>query len=369
MTTVRDVLAVIEAIAPLRWGLPGDRIGLQLGDPDTVVERGVVALDASLGAVQKATETRAQILVCHHPLIWEPLKSVALDTPSGCKVAALIRGEIAFIAAHTNWDAAIGGINDTLTALLDLNDVVPFGSAASEGRLKVTVFLPEDRVEPMLDALAAAGAGEIGRYRRCGYWASGTGTYVGGEGTNPSVGRLGRIERVAEARLEAVLPTTRRDAVERAIRAAHSYEEPAYDFYRLTDRPSLPLGRVGELSSSAPLGEFVAKLDRTLETRCLAWGNPRATVRRVAVCGGAADDEWREAKAAGADVLVTGEVKQHVGLECAEAGFGIVAAGHYATEHPGCASLRDRLASELPEVGWNVFVPSPGESGRPFHGA
>jgi len=65
-------------------------------------------------------------------------------------------------------------------------------------------------------------------------------------------------------------------------------------------------------------------------------------------------------------VLVTGEVKQHVGLEVSENGFAIVAAGHYATEHPGCVALRDRMATAMPEVEWIVFEPKAGHAGRPF---
>lgn len=366
MTTVGDVVAAIEGIAPLHWGLPGDRLGLQIGDPSAAVERGVIALDASMGAVRRSVEARAKILVCHHPVIWEPLKTLVGDSPTGCKVATLVRNEIAFVAAHTNWDAAMGGINDTLAGRLSLTDVAPFGSSASRERLKVSVFVPQESAEPMLDALAAAGAGEIGRYRRCAFAVSGTGTFVGREGTRPTVGEAGRVERVQEVRLEAVLPAARRSAVEGAIRSAHPYEEPAYDFFRLSDEPELPLGRVGNLEGETRLGDFAGAVDRALETRCLTWGNPDRIVRRVAVCGGAADDEWQAAKAAGADVLVTGEVKQHLGLEAAESDFGIVAAGHYATEHPGCAALRDRLAQALPAVAWTLFVPSSGESGRPF---
>jgi putative NIF3 family GTP cyclohydrolase 1 type 2 len=68
----------------------------------------------------------------------------------------------------------------------------------------------------------------------------------------------------------------------------------------------------------------------------------------------------------GADVLITGEVKQHVAVEATESGMGLIAAGHYATEHPGSGALRDRMAEAMPEIEWHLFTPEPGESGRPF---
>jgi hypothetical protein len=83
------------------------------------------------------------------------------------------------------------------------------------------------------NALFAAGAGRIGDYERCSWYTQGTGTYLGGEGTNPKLGEAGREERVAELRLETVFPEERQDEVIAALREAHPYEEPAFDVYQL----------------------------------------------------------------------------------------------------------------------------------------
>ena len=83
--------------------------------------------------------------------------------------------------------------------------------------------------------------------------------------------------------------------------------------------------------------------------------------------GGAADGEWLAARNEGADVLITGEVRQNIAVEASESGLKIVAAGHYATEHPGCAALRDRLAAKVPVVDWDLFEPAAGLGGRPAH--
>jgi len=87
------------------------------------------------------------------------------------------------------------------------------------------------------EALFAAGAGRIGHYERCSWYTAGTGTFLGGEGTSPTVGERGRDERVAELRLETVYPDEREAEVVRALRAAHPYEEPAFDLYQLVDPP------------------------------------------------------------------------------------------------------------------------------------
>ena len=98
---------------------------------------------------------------------------------------------------------------------------------------KLVVFVPREALDPLREALFAAGAGRIGDYERCSWYMEGTGTFLGGESTAPSVGQPGREERVAELRLETVFPAARHDEVVAALRRAHPYEEPAFDVYPL----------------------------------------------------------------------------------------------------------------------------------------
>jgi hypothetical protein len=98
---------------------------------------------------------------------------------------------------------------------------------------KLVVFVPREALDAVRDAVFAAGAGRIGDYERCSWYTQGTGTFLGGEGTDPSVGEKGREERVAELRLETVFPEERQDEVVEALRRAHPYEEPAFDVYPL----------------------------------------------------------------------------------------------------------------------------------------
>jgi hypothetical protein len=98
---------------------------------------------------------------------------------------------------------------------------------------KLVVFVPPDALDKVRDALFAAGAGRIGGYERCSWYTEGTGTFLGGEGTQPAVGERGVEERVPELRLETVFAAERQDRVLAALRAAHPYEEPAFDVYEL----------------------------------------------------------------------------------------------------------------------------------------
>ena len=98
---------------------------------------------------------------------------------------------------------------------------------------KLVVFVPPEALDAVRDAVFAAGAGRIGDYQRCSWYAEGTGTFLGGEDTDPSVGGKGREERVPELRLETLFPEERQADVVEALRSAHPYEEPAFDIYPL----------------------------------------------------------------------------------------------------------------------------------------
>jgi hypothetical protein len=100
---------------------------------------------------------------------------------------------------------------------------------------KLVWFVPEDALDATRDAVFEAGGGRIGEYERCSWYAAGTGTFFGGKGTDPAIGERGREERVAELRVETVVPYERLGETLAALERAHPYEKPAYDVYPLVD--------------------------------------------------------------------------------------------------------------------------------------
>ena len=98
---------------------------------------------------------------------------------------------------------------------------------------KLVVFVPPEALDVVRDALFSAGAGRIGDYERCSWYAEGTGTFRPLVGADPTVGVVGQEERVAELRLETVFPEEAQADVIAALRGAHPYEEPAFDVYAL----------------------------------------------------------------------------------------------------------------------------------------
>src|SRR5205814_2146553 len=145
---------------------------------------------------------------------------------------------VAVYSPHTAFDNARDGIYDALTRKLGLTGVVPLRLRETTPQCKIVVFVPDSELARVSDALFAAGAGHIGQYSQCSYRLAGTGTFFGSDAANPAVGQKGRREEVSEWRLEIICPEERVSAAIAAMRQAHSYEEPAYDVYRLKTAPS-----------------------------------------------------------------------------------------------------------------------------------
>ncbi len=346
----QDVVAFLDELFPPSLAEAWDRSGLQVGPLDAPCHRVAVALDLGLDLLPALEGV--DLVVTHHPLLFRPPSQLLPETPLGRKLAALVRTGTALYAVHTPYDVAQGGLGEVLAQLLGLRDARPL---APRGRLvKLVVFVPEGHEDRVADALFASGAGRIGNYGRCSFRARGTGTFLPGEGARPYLGEVGREERVGEVRLETIVPAERLNTVVASMKAAHPYEEVAYDLYPLENAPALHgLGRVGDLPRPTPAGDVVQAFGRALggvEPKAV-YGDPSREVGRVAVCGGSGGDLWTHARASGAELFLTGELGYHEGLAAAEAGLTAVPFGHGETERPFVPHVARLLRGKFPGLG------------------
>ncbi len=351
MPRLADVIAVLDAWFDPRWAEPWDAVGLVCGDPGEPVERILLAVDAVPATVQEAVSAGAQLLLSHHPLLLTPAHGVPADDPKGNLVHRLIRAGVGLFVAHTNADVADPGVSDALAACLGITHLRPLAAQSEQPMDKLVVYVPVDDAQRLVDALAAAGAGSIGNYGRCAWLTEGTGTFRPRDGAMPAIGHVGRVERVEETRVEMVVPTRLRGEVVAALRSTHPYEEPAFDL--LTRSPSASrrgLGRIGELPGALTLREFTAHAARTLPATVWgvrAAGDPERPVRTVAVAGGACGALAEPARQAGADALLTADLKHHHVVEAVSERGGkamaLVDAAHWATEAPWLDALAVRL--------------------------
>jgi dinuclear metal center YbgI/SA1388 family protein len=341
VTTLGDVLAALEGAYPPATAESWDAVGLVCGDRAEPVSRVLFCVDVDKSTVDEAVEVGAQLLVAHHPLLLRGVTGVPADDPKGALVHRLIRSGVALYTAHTNADAANPGVSDALAQAIGLDVTGPLTPNPGRELDVLATYVPLPDAAKVLDALHAAGAGSIGDYRDTAWSVDGTGQFRPVEGANPAIGSVGELERVPETRIEIVLDRRLRADVLKALRAAHPYEEVAFN---LNEVPALPsdtgIGRIGVLPEPEPLRVFAQRVADALpptEWGVRAAGDPERPIRTVAVCGGAGDSYLAAATRAGVDAYVTSDLRHHpAGEHLAKGGPALVDVAHWAGEWPWC---------------------------------
>ncbi|MBS3885725.1 MAG: Nif3-like dinuclear metal center hexameric protein [Dethiobacter sp.] len=363
----QTLIHYLEELAPKRLAFDWDQVGLQLGSSHGTVKKVLVALDFYERVLAEASSVGADFILTHHPFIFRPLSAVRTDLPQGRLLAAALAAGVRIYASHTNLDVVSGGVNDALAARLGLHELEVLQVRGTQCFEKIAVFVPSGHEDKLRDALAAAGAGWIGSYSHCTFQSPGTGTFIPWEGTNPHIGEQGKLERVAEIRLETIYPAELRKRVVSAMLKAHPYEEAAYDLYPLLNAgKAYGLGRTGKLEQACTLDEFCAVVKEKLELTTLRLAGEAKQIKKVAVCGGSGGELLQAAQFAGADVLVTGDLKYHQAKEAEAMGIAVIDAGHDATERVIipvlCTYLRDKFAQD----GYDVEVLASAVSTAPW---
>lgn len=354
---LRDVLTVLEGIAPLRYAESWDNVGLLVGDPHRDAASALLCIDYTPAVAREARELGCDLVVAYHPPIFEALKRVAAPSP----IYDAIRDGIALYSPHTALDVAPGGTNDLLADILGLSERAPLQRLEARAtHHKLVTFVPEDRVEEVSEALFSAGAGRAGGSSRVSFRSPGIGTFKGGDAGRPLPSQRGQRMQVPEVRLEVPVPASRAAAVVAALRAAHPYEDPPFDLLALApEPPQLGIGRVGRLAAPTPLGALLARIRSGLGVGSLLCATPEgvgddALITQAAACAGACGKLIDQAIAQGAGLYLTGELRHHDALKAAQAGVTVVCALHSNSERATLGRVRARLTEALP--GLNVFV-------------
>ena len=351
MPTVQDLARLLEAAAPLAYQESYDNAGLQCGDPQGEVTGVLIALDCTPAVVAEALRRGCNVVVCHHPVIFRPLKRLTGANEVEQTIILALKGDVAIYAAHTNLDNVRGGVNDKLAEKLGLLKTRVL--APQSGTLaRLATYVPNRPADQQTDiagrvlaALYAAGAGQIGHYTDCSFRTEGTGTFIPGEGTQPVIGSINQPETVPEVRLEVLLPLHRQAAVLRALRTAHPYEEVAYELIKLENvHTEVGAGLVGELPNALAPAAFRQLLKQQLLVPVVRHTVFAKDIKTVAVCGGAGAFLIGAARTAGADAYVTGDVKYHEFFG-AEGQLMLCDVGHFESEQFTSEVFRDLLTA------------------------
>ncbi len=240
MTKITDIFDAINELAPFDTQMDWDKSGFSVGDIEKEAKIVVMALDVTDEVIDFAIEKKAQLIITHHPLIFNPIKKL-LSTDLVYRLAC---SGIQTIAAHTNLDSAKLGVNHVLASLLGLTNVE-----------SITV-----------------------------------------------------------------------------------------------DNEPVPMARIGDLPEEMEAEEFIEYAKKAIGAKNITYTKGKSKIKRAAVIGGGGGEYYGICAEHGADVLLTGDTGYHHYLGAHKAGIMLAAAGHYETEYPAIAALRNILAEKFPDT-------------------
>lgn len=345
---IKNILQHLEQSAPLSLQENYDNSGLLTGNPDWECKGVLCSLDATEDVIKEAIQRGCNLVVSHHPILFQGLKKITGSNYVEKTIIRAIKEDIAIYAIHTNLDNILTGVNNRIAdklGLLSRQILQP-----KPGQLmKLVTFVPQNHTETVKNALFEAGAGQIGNYSETSFQTTGSGNFKGNDEASPFVGETGKRHTESEHRLETIFPFYLKEGVTKALKAAHPYEEVAYDIISLSnDNQSVGSGLMGILPEPLEETGFLHML-KTSFGLSLIRHTPLLgkKIQKVAICGGSGSFLTGAAIRAGADIYITADLKYH---EFFDANGKILLAdiGHWESEQFTTELLIELLQAKFP---------------------
>lgn len=351
---VKDIISVLEQWAPRRYQESYDNSGLIIGDPEVEVTGASISLDVTEEVIDEAIENNCNLIIAHHPLIFGGIKKIGNDHWLDRCIVKAIKNDINIYAIHTNLDNVHTGVNRMISDKIGLKNTKIL-APKSETLTKLETFVPTSDKEKVLQALFDAGAGNIGEYSDCSFQLEGTGTFRPSDNTNPAIGKANELEQVEETKIEIIVTNPFLGSVLSALKTSHPYEEVAYYLTSLSNQnQEVGSGMVGQLDSPMNTDKFIEYLKKQMGLKVIKHTDLiKKKIKTVAVCGGAGVFLLDKAKAAGADIFITSDVKYHDFFE-ADSKIILADIGHYESEVFTKNLIHDYLSQKLPNIAFRL---------------
>jgi dinuclear metal center YbgI/SA1388 family protein len=346
---LKDLCFYLDSVVPLSFQESYDNSGLQIGLPEKEISSALISLDITMEVIDEAVSGKCDIIISHHPLIFNGIKRITGRTYTEKIIYKAVKNDIAIYSCHTNLDNFSDGVSRKLAEKLNLKNIKVL-SPLKKSLLKLVVYIPESHLEKVKEALFEAGAGVIGNYDQCGFAASGTGSFRGNENARPYAGKKGRVHFEKEIRFETIMYSHLKEKVIQALLSVHPYEEVAYDIYSLeNENAETGSGCVGEFGDAMSEDNFLKLISSVFEAKGVRYsrlsGKP---VKLVALCGGAGASLINAALASGADAFITADVKYHNFFD-ADNKILLVDAGHFESEKFSTEILHNLIIKKFPK--------------------
>jgi dinuclear metal center YbgI/SA1388 family protein len=329
---IKEITGFLEDYAPLNYQEGYDNCGLIIGDPNLEAKGALITLDCTEQVIDEAIESGCNLVIAHHPIIFNGIKKLNGSNYIERTVIKAIKNAIAIYAIHTNLDNVHNGVSAKIAERLGLEDcrvLVPKSNLLRQ----LVVYCPTKNTEELKTALFNNGAGTIGNYDQCSFTSVGVGTFRANRDCKPFVGGIAEQHSEDENRIEVVYPKHKEKEILKAMKIAHPYEQVAYQVYMLENKHQLVgSGIIGKLKKVEKTESFLRQIKTNMRTSCVRHSAlVKKEVRCVAVCGGSGSFLLNNAKEAGADIFITADLKYHEFFD-AENDIVIADIGHYESE-------------------------------------
>ncbi|MFN4197527.1 MAG: Nif3-like dinuclear metal center hexameric protein [Flavobacterium sp.] len=330
--TIQSLLPLLESMAPTAYAEDFDNVGLLTGNPEQEITGILVCHDALETVIQEAIDKQCNLVICFHPILFSGLKKITGSNYVERALIKAIKNDIAIYAVHTGLDNHPEGVNKIMCMALGIEKSKVLIPKENHIRKLVTYTIP-DNFEDLRNALFDAGAGTIGNYEDCSFSSKGIGTYMGNENSNPEIGERFEFVENEEIKIEVTFEKHLESKILKALFNHHIYEEVAYEVYELKNRhQNIGLGHIGSLPQPMSEEAFLQHVKNIFQCggirHSALLGKP---IERVAVLGGSGSFAIKAAMHAGADVLITADLKYH-DYYTAENEIILMDIGHFESE-------------------------------------
>ena len=329
---IKQILTILEEMAPLAYAEDFDNVGLLVGNQDNEATGVLVCHDALENVIDEAITKNCNLVVCFHPILFSGLKKITGKNYVERAVIKAIKNDIAIYAVHTALDNHQNGVNKIFCDALGLNNTKVLVPKQNFIQKLITYTTPEN-ADKVRNALFEAGAGTIGNYDNCSFNSDGFSTYQGNENSNPVIGTKGELTQTDEIKIEVTFEKHLQSKILKALFSNHVYEEVAYEIYELQNQhQNIGLGMIGSLETPMSETEFLTFVKDKMQCGSIRHSALlNKNISKVAVLGGSGSYAIKNAIQAGADVYLTADLKYHNFYE-SENQILIADIGHFESE-------------------------------------
>jgi dinuclear metal center YbgI/SA1388 family protein len=347
---IQDVISFLEQVAPPALQEGYDNATLICGSRFSELTGIICTLDCTEKVVEEAEQLGANLIVAHHPIVFKGIKSLTGKNYVERTLIKAIKQDIAIYAIHTNLDQVSHGVNKRISdqlGLINTKILQPKNQILN----KLEFFVPDKDKDAVLQAIFAAGAGQIGEYKDCSFQLQGSGTFTPSAKANPHIGTRGFPQIEPETRVEVILPSYLSSKVIAAMKKAHPYEEVAYYLLSLeNENQEIGAGMIGDLPKAMSGEEFLTHLKASMKLQVVRHTSLlENSIQKVALCGGAGIFLLSEAKRAGAQVFITSDIKYHEFFDADEQ-LILCDIGHYESEIFTKDLIGEFLSQNFPNI-------------------